>query len=168
MSRSAPPPTYSLAELCALTDTPLRTARYYVQQGLVDKPVGETRAARYGQQQLDQLLLIKKWTGSGLSLDRVRELLAGTKPEVPARVRRPGTVEVVSHLLVADGVELMIEPSRAGMTPEQVRYFSRGVMGLYKAIVKGELTRSIEEHASGDQSNSMASEADRLTKPKAG
>lgn len=168
MIHPAPPPSYSLAELCALTDTPLRTARYYVQQGLVDKPVGETRAARYGQQQLDQLLLIKKWTGSGLSLDRVRELLAGTKPEVPARVRRPGTVEVVSHLLVADGVELMIEPSRAGMTPEQVRYFTRGVMGLYKAIVKGELAKAVEEYASATAPVTLTPDADRASPSKAG
>jgi hypothetical protein len=55
-------PEYRLAELCVLTDMPVRTVRYYVQVGLVDKPVGETRAARYGQLHLEQLLLIKKWT----------------------------------------------------------------------------------------------------------
>lgn len=168
MSRLASPPSYSLAELCALTDTPLRTARYYVQQGLVDKPVGETRAARYGQPQLDQLLLIKKWTGSGLSLDRVRELLAGTKPDVPARVRRPGTIEVMSHLLVADGVELVIEPSRAGMTPEQVRYFTRGVMGLYKAIVKGELSKAVAEHAAATTPVASTTDTAMASQSKAG
>lgn len=126
--------TYQLSELCALVDLPIRTVRYYVQQGLVDRPDGETRAARYGQNHLDQLLLIKKWTAAGLSLDRIRELLAGADATVPERESRRGTVEVVSRLHIADGVELVIEPSRAGLTPEQVRELSRGVMRLYDAI----------------------------------
>ena len=125
---------YQLSELCALVDLPIRTVRYYVQQGLVDRPQGETRAARYGQKQLDQLLLIKKWTAAGLSLERIRELLAGADAAVPERQSRRGTVEVVSRLHIADGVELLIEPSRAGLTPEQVTELSRGVMRLYDEI----------------------------------
>jgi DNA-binding transcriptional MerR regulator len=125
---------HTLSELCALVDIPVRTARYYVQQGLVDKPKGETRAARYGQVQVEQLLLIKKWSASGVSLDRIRELLSGSESETPARAARPGTVSVVSHLQIADGLQLLIEPGRAGLTPEQVRRFSRQVMALYRAL----------------------------------
>ncbi len=125
---------YQLSELCALVDLPIRTVRYYVQQGLVDRPQGETRAARYGQKQLDQLLLIRKWTAAGLSLDRIRELLAGADAAVPERQNRRGLVEVISRLHIADGIELLIEPGRAGLTPEQVRELSRGVMRLYDEI----------------------------------
>ena len=50
-------PSYPLADLCVLADLPPRTIRYYVQMGLVDRPQGETRAARYGAAQLEQLLL---------------------------------------------------------------------------------------------------------------
>lgn len=127
-------PSYPLSELCALVDLPVRTVRYYVQQGLVDRPQGETRAARYSQQHVDQLLAIKKWSAAGLSLDRIRELLAGTEPSVPQRKRRPGSVEVVSHLYVADGLEILIEPGRAGLTPEQVRQFAKGVMALHEQV----------------------------------
>ena len=126
--------TYLLSELCALVDLPVRTVRYYVQQGLVDRPEGETRAARYGERQLEQLRLIKKWTTAGLSLDRVRELLSGQDPTVPERPKRRGALEVVSRLTIDDGVELVIEPSRAGLTPEQVRAFSREVMKLYDTL----------------------------------
>lgn len=126
--------SYLLSELCALVDLPVRTVRFYVQQGLVDRPQGETRAARYSQQHVEQLLLIKKWSASGLSLDRIRELLAGTEPNVPQRNRRPGSVEVVSHLYVADGIEILIEPGRAGMTPAQVRQFAQGVMALHAQV----------------------------------
>lgn len=128
--------TYVLSELCALVDLPVRTVRYYVQEGLVDRPQGETRAARYGERQLEQLHLIKKWTAAGLSLDRVRELLAGEDPDVPERTKRRGAVEVVSRLTIDDGIELVIEPSRAGLTPEQVRAFSREVMRMFDELQK--------------------------------
>ena len=54
-----------------------------LQIGLVDRPQGETRAARYGSKHLEQLLLIKKWTAAGVSLERIRELLHGAPPPVP-------------------------------------------------------------------------------------
>ena len=127
---------HTLNELCVLADLPVRTVRYYVQNGLVDKPLGETRAARYGAKQLEQVLLIKKWTTAGVSLDRIRELLQGEEAPVPARVRKAGSVEVWSHLYVADGLEVVIEPGRAQMSPEQVRAFTRGVMALYASITE--------------------------------
>jgi len=128
------PNQHTLNELCVLADLPVRTVRYYVQNGLVDKPHGETRAARYGARQLEQVLLIKKWTAAGVSLDRIRELLHGEEAPVPARVRKAGSVEVWSHLHVTDGLEVAIEPGRAQLSPEQVRAFTRGVMALYASI----------------------------------
>lgn len=129
------PASYALSELCVLADLPLRTARYYMQIGLMDRPAGETRAARYGATHLEQLLLIKKWSSAGVSLERVRELLRGEPEVVPPRRRTLGSVEVRSHLQVADGVEVVIEPSAAGMSPEQVRQFIRGVMAAYEQAV---------------------------------
>ena len=133
---SASAPSYTLSELCVMADLPVRTVRYYIQVGLVDRPQGETRAARYGSRHVEQLLLVKKWTSAGLSLERIRELLDGDVPAAPARPAQAGTVEVRSHLTVADGIELVIEPGRAGLSPEQVRGFARGVMALYQQIAK--------------------------------
>ena len=129
-------PSYTLSELCVMADLPVRTVRYYIQVGLVDRPQGETRAARYGSRHVEQLLLVKKWTSAGLSLERIRELLDGDVPAAPARPAQAGTVEVRSHLTVADGIELVIEPGRAGLSPEQVRGFARGVMALYQQMAK--------------------------------
>jgi DNA-binding transcriptional MerR regulator len=131
-------PTYNLDDLCTLTDITKRTVRYYVQVGLVDRPEGETRAARYGPKHLEQLLLIKKWTAAGVSLDRIRELLQGEAAPVPSRPRAAGSVEVCSHLIVTDGIEVVIEPGRAGLTPEQVRSFVKGVMAAYSRAVSGD------------------------------
>lgn len=124
-------PVHTLAELCALAGLTPRTLRYYVQIGLVDRPIGETRAARYDAHHLEQVLLVKKWTAAGLSLERIRDLLHGAQAPGPTRPPMPGSVEVRSHLLIADGVELVIEPGRAGLSPQQLRQFLDGVMTLH-------------------------------------
>ena len=134
--------TFSLDELCTLTDLTKRTVRYYVQIGLVNRPEGETRAAKYSPQHLEQLLLVKKWTAAGVSLDRIRELLQGGSAPVPERARVPGSIEVCSHLHVADGVELVIEPTRARLTPEQLRHFVRAVMSAYEQIHQDSTTKA--------------------------
>lgn len=126
--------SHTLNDLCVLVDLPMRTIRYYVQIGLVDRPDGETRAARYGARHVDQVLLIKKWVAAGVSLDRIRELLRGESAPVPPRPRTPGSVEVCSHLMVADGVEVVIEPGRAGLSPEQVRALVHGITALYQQV----------------------------------
>jgi len=128
-------PNYPLSELCVLVDLPPRTVRYYIQIGLVDRPNGETRAARYGARHLEQLLQIKKWSTAGVSLERIRELLHGDQtPAAPPRSRVVGTVEVRSHLTVAEGIEVVIEPGQAGLSPEQVRSFFKGVMAVFAQV----------------------------------
>jgi DNA-binding transcriptional MerR regulator len=108
--------------------------RYYIQLGLVDRPIGETRAAHYTSHHLEQLLKTRKWSEAGVSLERIRELLAGKTAPVPPRPRGAGTVEVWSHLVVTDGLEITLEPSRAGLSPEQARAFFRGALALYQTI----------------------------------
>lgn len=132
---SDPAVHHTFSELCVLVDVPIRTLRYYVQHGLVDRPEGETRAARYGAKHIEQLLLIKKWTTAGVSLERVKALLHGEEPAIPPREKKAGAIEVCSHLHIADGLEMVIEPGRAKLSPEQVRAFARGVMALYASVV---------------------------------
>ena len=115
---------------------PSERVRYYIQIGLVDRPTGETRAAHYSAGHLEQLIQIRKWTEAGVALERIGEILAGAKAPVPPKPRRPGAVEVRSHLLVADGVELSLEPGRAGLSPEQVRALFRSVLDAYNTIVE--------------------------------
>jgi DNA-binding transcriptional MerR regulator len=124
---------FSIAELCTLSDLPLRTIRFYIQQGLVAHPRGEKKAAKYSKLHLDQLLTIKKWQAAGLSLERIRELLAEPDAnQAPPKPRWPGMVEVWSHVHIADGVELHIEPGRACLSPEQLRAFLKAVMAAYE------------------------------------
>jgi DNA-binding transcriptional MerR regulator len=133
------PKRFTLDEIAALAELPRRTVRYYIQIGLVDRPHGVGKGAYYTQHHVEQLLLIRKWQLAGLSLERIGELLknqaAGPLPPAP---RRPGTVEVWSHLVVADGVEVVLEPGRAGLTPEQVRAFFRAVAQAYAQVQESE------------------------------
>ncbi len=123
---------YSIDELSTLAGVTPRTVRYYIAQGLLGRPEGEKRGAHYLRRHLEQLLLIRRWTDAGLSLDRVRELIAGAPEDPPRRAVPPGSVEVWSRVTVADGLEVHLEPGRAGLTPEQVRAFIRGVTALYR------------------------------------
>ena len=128
--------TFTLDELCTLTDLSKRTVRYYMQLGLVDRPIGETRAAHYASRHLDQLLRVKQLSDAGVSLERIREVMTGGETPVPARPRRPGSIEVRSHLFVAPGLEIQISPEEAGMTPEQVRAFVREVMQAAERVMR--------------------------------
>jgi DNA-binding transcriptional MerR regulator len=128
------PKTFTLDELCTLTDLTKRTARYYMQIGLVDRPIGETRAAHYLGRHLEQLLRIKQLSEAGVSLERIREVLAGGDTPVPVRQRRPGAIEVRSHLYMASGIELQISPEEAGMSPEQIRALISAVMQAFQNI----------------------------------
>ena len=129
--------TFTLDELAGLVDLPRRTVRYYIQIGLIDRPAGVGRGAHYGPRHAEQLVAIKKWQAAGLSLERIRELLApqgGAGLVPPPRPRQAGTVEVWSHLVVADGVELILDPKRADLSPEQVRELAAGVLKLFSNI----------------------------------
>jgi DNA-binding transcriptional MerR regulator len=123
---------FTLDQLCTLADCPKRTVRYYVQLGLVDRPIGETRAARYTRRHLEQLLQIRLLTDSGVSLERIREVLGGAVASpVPPRPRAPGSVQLRSHVWVGPGVELQIDPEEAGMPAERMHEFVRAVMNQW-------------------------------------
>lgn len=130
--------TFSLDELCTLSDLPKRTVRYYIQIGLLARPIGETRAAHYLGEHLSTLLRIKALTESGISLERVRDVLTGGDAPLPARRRQPGSVDVRSHVLIADGIELQLSPEEVGLSPEQTRALIRAVLNAYQDIQEKE------------------------------
>ncbi len=138
--QDTPQQRHTIDELSTLVELPLRTVRYYIQLGLVDRPIGEKKAAYYTAAHVDQLLTIRKWQNAGLSLERIREILAAPEAGLlpPPRPRGAGTVEVWSHLVVADGLEITLEPGRAGLSSEDVRALFRGVTALYEQIKRGQ------------------------------
>lgn len=133
------PASFTLDDIAALAELPRRTVRYYIQTGLVERPEGIGKGATYSQRHVEQLLLVRKWQLAGLSLERIGEVLRnqGSGP-LPPTPRRAGTVEVWSHLVVAEGVELLLDPGRAGLSPEQVRALFRAVTAAYQQLDRNE------------------------------
>ena len=145
---AAPPERFSIDALATLAGVTPRTVRYYIAEGLVDRPAGEKRGAHYLRRHLEQLLLIRRWTDAGLSLDRIRELIAGAPDDPAPRRAPPGSVEVWSRVTVADGLEVQLEPGRAGLTPEQVRQLVRGITALYRQVRSSGVDADTPGHSS--------------------
>ena len=113
---------YTLSDVCEMTGVSRRNVRYYIQEGLVDRPNGAGRGAWYGRDHLIQLMVIGHWQAEGLSLQRIRDLLqAKDSKSLPPPRENTGGIEVWSHIHVKDGVELHIQPGKAGLSPEQLR-----------------------------------------------
>ena len=125
---------FNLDTLCTLSGISKRTVRYYMQIGLVDGPIGSTKAAHYLPRHLEQLLAARRLSEAGVSLERIREVLSGQTVPVPLRSHQPGAVEVRSHLLIAEGVELSIAPERAGLSPGQIRTLVAAVIQAHQDI----------------------------------
>jgi DNA-binding transcriptional MerR regulator len=133
------PKRFAFDELCTLVEMPGRTVRYYIQQGLVDRPEGAKRGSFYLHKHLHQLLTIRKWQQAGLSLGRIREILQETDDggNVPPRSRAmPGDISVRSHITLASGIEIVVDPTEAGLSPEQMRRIVRETTALMKQITE--------------------------------
>src|SRR4051812_50210920 len=102
---------YSLDQVADLAEVNPRTVRYYIQLGLVDRPIGETRAAHYTWQHLKQLLQVRGYTEQGFSLERIGELMRGAEtPPLPAGLGRPGRPSPRSPLPLPPGGALAFGP----------------------------------------------------------
>ena len=117
----------SLEQLTEQSGVPGRSIRFYIQKGLIPGPNGEKRGAWYTADHLAALLRIRQWQDAGLSLDAIAGLLQAQQAP-PVAPRRPGAVEVRSHLVVTEGIELSVAPERAGLTQAQVRRLFHAVM----------------------------------------
>jgi DNA-binding transcriptional MerR regulator len=125
--------TFTLNQLSALTDLSLRTVRYYIQLGLVDRHEGDRKHARYTQRHLDQLLQVRVMADQGIPLERIKHQIHGTTPPPPPP-KAAGDIAVISKVYVAPGVELHLEPQAAGLSPEKLRQFVRTVLSNWEEI----------------------------------
>ena len=133
MNNQNPEPTrWSIDDLCNLAAMSKRTVRYYLQMGLIDKPMGEKRGSYYEQRHVRQLLRIRELSDAGVSLDRIRMVLAGDAAPVPAAPPAVGSVSVRSHVLIAPGISVVIDPQEAQLTPEALRALIRAFMQTHQ------------------------------------
>jgi DNA-binding transcriptional MerR regulator len=119
----------SLDELCGAVGLTKRTVRYYIGLGLVDRPHGETKGAFYTDEHLQQLARVKTLADSGVSLDRIAQLLEhADKSVIQTSTTVAGQLSVKSHIFIAPGVELVIDGSHAMLSPTEIRSVARAVI----------------------------------------
>ncbi len=136
MHEPEPQQRYTLEELEALSGVARRTIRYYIQLGLVERPIGETRAAYYTWQHLSDLLTVRRLTDHGLSLEAVRDRMRAqtADPAMEVAAPQPGSLRLHSHLQLAPGVSLVIDHDAAGLSGEQVRHVARRVLAALQPV----------------------------------
>lgn len=116
---------FDINQLAELTGFSVRSIRYYVQQGLVDKPEGVKRQAYYQRQHLEQLMLIKKGQDAGFSLQRINQMIRQPETFKPVPEQQVGSLTVKTHIQLAQGVEVVISPEQAGLTADQLRQLAK-------------------------------------------
>lgn len=127
---------FSLQQLVELTALPMRTIRYYIQLGLVDRPEGERRTAHYTQQHLHQLLSIKQWTDAGVSLERVGMLLRNPVQALlnAPMLQAPGSIQLIRQITLAPGLTINIDASKTAISDDQVRAMARATLEAWQQI----------------------------------
>ena len=130
----------TIDEVSGLTAVSPRTIRFYIQKGLVDRPVGQRKAAHYTRGHVRQLLEIEKWKAAGVSLDAIRGIMAGEQagPGVPDPVRQPGEIRLCSRVWLAPGLELHLDHSELGLDAEQLRRLAGKVADLVSSMTNKE------------------------------
>lgn len=124
---------YSLEELSAATGFSRRTIRFYMQLGLVPKPVGVNRGAYYTPRHIERLLAIRRMRNEGISLKRVCQELSDSPAITGADSRGfvpDPTISVKVHISVASGVELVIDSEDSGFGISMARELALKISAL--------------------------------------
>lgn len=139
---------YTAEQLAFKAGVPLRTVRFYVQEKLIDAPLGRGRGSHFTDHHLVQLQQARVLQNAGYSLDEIRErgsdLSLGLKamaayddmrqayvraretPEDDPAIDEPPTddgdldLETSLRIPMADGVELLIDQNRRLPSPKQL------------------------------------------------
>ena len=131
---------FTIDDLCSLTGLTRRAIRFYIQKELLIPPIGLGRGAVYTRTHLEQLLSILRWKDAGVTLEGIREILSGQRsdrPLPPYPRPRPGDVSICSRIIVSEGIELFIDPNRAGLSPEDLRNLTQKILEIHSTFISG-------------------------------
>ena len=128
---------YTIKELSVLVDMTARNIRFYIQQEVVDKPHGLNKGAYYTEKHLQQLLTVKKYKDAGVSLERITQIIHEEENATVVNYKiKPGNIEVISRIQLMEGLELTVNPERSGLTQQDIRKLSRGLLEIIETLHK--------------------------------
>ena len=105
---------FTLDDLVNLSGLPLRTIRFYVQEGLLEGPDTRGRFSLYSQRHLDRLQVIKRLKKLRLPLQEIRSLLASMTPEEINRLYPEEEIRNPYAKQVVEGESKPVSASTAG------------------------------------------------------
>jgi DNA-binding transcriptional MerR regulator len=132
--------TYTAETLAFRAGVPLRTVRFYVQEKLIDPPLGRGRGAHFTEHHLVQLQQARTLHNAGFALDAIRE----RRGELSLGLQAMATFDVLREqwrrkvrtgrdreedeldpadcirIPMAEGVELMVSQDRPLPSPRQL------------------------------------------------
>ncbi len=140
---------YAIGDLARLAGVSRRTIRYYLEEGLLDPPLGRGRGRNYDERHLRRILQIRTLQEQGLSLSDARRALRGA----PAHEFE---LEVQDALTPASSPRTSpAGRSRRTSDPHQEELFvlaarASGDAGQRSAWTRLEIAPGLELHVSGE------------------
>lgn len=135
---------YKIEDLVRITGLTRRTIRYYIQEGLLDRPEGERRGAHYLASHLETLLRIRRLSAEGLSLEAIKKRLQKgvEKGTEGILLPKPGTSRTCVHITIAEGIELTVDPMAANINSEDLRVLVRRL----SSVIGSDESQDASEH----------------------
>jgi len=126
---------YTIKDLSVLTGFPVRTIRYYIQQGLIYPPAGGGRGSFYFDSHMERLLEIKNLQDKGLKLTEIQAILQDkSEPKIYKLARRPDEMrELWIRIPVAPGVEISFQRNVEEKEPKKIAELIR----VARTILRG-------------------------------
>lgn len=151
---------FTLDDLVNLSGLPLRTIRFYVQEGLLEGPDTRGRFSLYSQRHLDRLQVIKRLKKLRLPLQEIRNLLASMTPE---EVNRLYPEQDVQSPYARQGAEVESKPLPAsGAGASALEYIRNLELARRNILLVGDASESNTSQEKRPASSGLANENEQI------
>lgn len=139
-----------LRERPALTIQP-RTVRYYISEGLLPKPSGGPKYARYQLEHLRRIVAVRLWIDEGLSLEECRKKLEVRDHDLPLEPpvrhgrREPSNTKPPLPQSPPQAYDLIQHPPGFGDMVRRIRLTSHSVLEVHSGVRLGDELERIEQ-----------------------
>jgi DNA-binding transcriptional MerR regulator len=117
----------TLEDLAKQSGLPLRTLRFYIQEGILQGPDTHGKYARYSQQHLDRLKLIQRLKNLRLPIQEIRHLLNNMTPDEISQIRQfQDDLNPANYLSFSEDINETIPTSPGSSALDYIHDLERG------------------------------------------